>query len=331
MSWLLQAHPVEAHDPAVVAAARKEGRVAWLTTQIMGELALPLAAAFKSEHGVDVHVVRTTSRQTADRLTQAARSPQSGIDVVDGRSAIPHLKRAGLLVPLASETLGRVQADLADRDGYWIATNVYFNTVAINIELVEPARRPRTILDLLRPDWRGRIAWSGQATLSAGAGFVGAVLKDQGEAAGRSFLARLAEQQIASFDVSSRQVIDKVIAGQFEMALQVFNTQAAISAGRGAPVAWLPLEPLTASVTAVGITRQAPHPNAARLLVEFLLSRKGQEIFREADYLPASSDVAPKDPGLADLRARHRTVLFAPEEIEAQMQGWQALRNELFR
>jgi ABC-type Fe3+ transport system substrate-binding protein len=323
--------PAWAADAPLVEAARKEGRVVWLTTQIMGELALPLASAFKSAYGIDVSVVRTPPRHTADRLVQAARSPQTGIDVVDGRSAIPHLKRAGLLAPLDVAAARRLPAELVDREGFWVATNVFVNAIVVNTERVAPDRRPRTLEDLTRAEWAGRMTWSGQPALSGGAGFVGSVLRDRGETDGRALLERLGRQQIVSFDVPSRQIIDKVISGTFELGLQVFNTQVAVSAAGGAPVAWLPIEPLTGSVAAVALTRQAPHPNAARLLVEFLLSRQAQEIFRDADTLPASPEVAPKEPAMRPSGASPRTVYFTPEEIEARLPDWQALRNELFR
>lgn len=322
--------PAHALDPTLVEQARKEGRVVWLTTQIMGELALPLAAAFKSSYGIEVTVNRATPRLMGERLVQAARSPQTSIDLVDGRGAIPQLKRAGLLAPLDSETIRLLPPELSDRDGYWVATNVYFNAIAVNTDLVQPERRPRTLEDLLKPEWSGRMVWSGQSTLSSAAGFIGTVLRERGDDGGRAYLAQLGKQQIATFDVSSRQIIDKVISGQFELGLQVFHHQAALSAGRGAPIAWLPVEPLTGSVTAIAITRQSARPNAARLFVDFLLSRQGQELFREAEILPVAPEVEPKDPSLRPAGGKFRAVYVSPEETEAGMQDWQALRAALF-
>ncbi len=323
-------HPALAVDQSVIEAARKEGRVVWLTSQIMGELALPLAGAFKSAYGIEVSVSRVTPRTVGDRLVQAARTRQGGVDVVDGRSAIPHLKRAGLLAPIAAVAGRGLPPERVDSQGYWVATNLYFNAVAVNTETVPPERRPRSLDDLLRPEWVGRMVWSSHSTLSSGAGFIGTVLKARGEEQGRAFLARLGRQHVVSEDLSSRQIVDKVIAGQFDLGLQVFHHQVAVSHGRGAPVAWLPLEPLTGSVTAVAITRQSPHPNAARLFVEFLLSPAGQEIFREADSLPARPDVAAKDPALMPDSGKFRGVYFTPEEAEEQMSRWQAVRSELF-
>ncbi len=322
--------PAYAVDQSVIEAAKKEGRVVWVTSQIMGELALPLAVAFKNTYGVEVSVSRVTSRAVGERLVQAARTRQGGVDVVDGRSAIPHLKRAGLLAPIAGLAGSGLPPERVDSEGYWVATNLYYNAVAVNTEMVPPERRPRTLEDLLRPEWAGRMVWSSQSTLSSGAGFIGTILRDRGEDRGRAFLVQLGRQQIASFDLSSRQIVDKVIAGQFELGLQVFHHQVAISNGRGAPVAWLPVQPLTGSVTAIAITRQSPHPNAARLFVEFVMSPAGQEIFREADSLPARPGVVAKDPALMADGGKFRGIYFTPEEADEHMARWQALRSELF-
>lgn len=303
----------------------------WLTTQIMGELALPLAAAFKASHGIDVTVSRAAARTIGERLVQSARSRQTAIDIIDGRSAIPHLKRAGLLAPLDSTLRQLLPSELVDPEGYWLATNAYFSGIAVNTEQVPLDARPRKLDDLLDPRWSGRIVWSGQATISSDAGFIGAVLRDRGESAGRQFLTSLARQQITTLDISSRQVVDKVIAGVFPLALQVFHHQASISAGRGAPVAWLPVEPMTGSMTALAMTRQSASPNAARLFIEFLVSRAGQEIFRDADYIPALPGVAAKDAALQPANGGFRAVYFTPEETEAGMPAWQAVRAELFR
>lgn len=335
-AWLVLASAAVAPASAaaeanVIEAARKEGRVTWLTSQIIGELAEPLAAAFKSAYGIDVTILRATPRFTAERLVQAARTPQTGIDVVDGRSSIPQLKRAGLLSPLPVGLANQVPKELVDRDGFWVASNIYVNAVAINTELVPADRRPRSLEDLLSPEWTGKMVWSGQQTLSGVNGFIGTVLRGRGREAGRDFLGKLAQQQIASFEVSSRQIVEKVIAGEYSIALQVFNHQAAISAGRGAPIAWLPIQPMAGSVTAIGLTRQSLHPNAARLFMEFLISRQGQEIFREADQIPALREVEPKDPSLRLAIGEPGLIFFTPEDVDAGMQDWQALRTELFR
>ena len=71
----------------------------------------------------------------------------------------------------------------------------------------------------------------------------------------------------------------------------------------GAPVAWVPLDPVSLTLQAAGITAKAPHPNAARLFLDFMISRAGQEVFRDRDYIPMHPDVPAKNPA-AEARDR---------------------------
>ena len=69
-----------------------------------------------------------------------------------------------------------------------------------------------------------------------------------------------------------------------------------------APVEWLRLDPTTVTPGQVGLTRNAPHPNAGLLFVEFMTSKEGQQIFQKANYLPARPDVPPATPDLLSLK-----------------------------
>jgi iron(III) transport system substrate-binding protein len=126
-------------------------------------------------------------------------------------------------------------------------------------------------------------------------------------------------------------VLDDVIAGEYSIALNMFSTHAVISARKGAPVAWIPMQPATGVLSPIAITRQAPHPNAGKLLIEYLMSEEGQQVFRDQDYIPVNPNVPARDPGLRDEAAKLRTRYFTPEKIDASMGHWADVFNRLFR
>ena len=66
---------------------------------------------------------------------------------------------------------------------------------------------------------------------------------------------------------------------------------------QSAPVTWVPLSPATVTPDLLGLTKNAPHPNAGLLFVEFMTSKEGQQICQKAAYLPARPDVPPTVPG----------------------------------
>src|SRR5215510_8555446 len=110
----------------------------------------------------------------------------------------------------------------------------------------------------------------------------------------------------------------------------MFNHHAIISAQKGAPSDWLAMEPVPVAFDAVGIMKDAPHPNAARLLVDFLTSEEGQRVLQKADYLPAMPSVPAMKSGLRPEDGFKATFL-KPDEIYDRIPGWIKIVGELFR
>ena len=109
-----------------------------------------------------------------------------------------------------------------------------------------------------------------------------------GEEKGKAYLRELAKQNIAGLPGSAREVLDQAIAGEYAIALQIFNHHAVISAKKGAPVDWIKMEPATETLSVVSVHKSAPHPNAAKLLVDFITSKEGQEVFRDVRLCPGA-------------------------------------------
>src|SRR6202034_2480764 len=173
----------------------------------------------------------------------------------------------------------------------------YFLTPGINTQLVGQDEI-KTVADLLDPKWRGKIVWGTEPSSGAPA-YVGAVLQAMGEDKGMAFLRALAKQDIVNVDATNRAILDQVILGQYAIALSIFNHHAVLSAKKGAPVTGLKVEPIPAPFHSIGLVKNAPHPNAAKLLIDFLLSEEGQRAFADAGYLPAMPSVPAKT---ADLK-----------------------------
>ena len=95
------------------------------------------------------------------------------------------------------------------------------------------------------------------------------------------YLKALSAQRIVNIEASSRAILDQVIAGEYPMGLMMFNHHTVISAQKGAPSDWIAMEPVPVALDAVGILKDAPHPNAARLLVDFLTSEDGQRVLQQ--------------------------------------------------
>ena len=91
------------------------------------------------------------------------------------------------------------------------------------------------------------------------------------------------------------------------------------------------MEPLVATTSSVGIVKNAPHPNAAKLFIEFILSDEGQQVLSDAFYLPARTNINAKVPELKPAQGGFKVTNISPNDAAEGLDKWIAIYNELFR
>jgi ABC-type Fe3+ transport system substrate-binding protein len=331
LGGMLPAAPAHAADAALIAAAQKEGQVTWYTSQITNQFGRPAMEAFQKRYGIRVNFVRADSVEVAARMLNEAQAGRLQADVFDGTAAAPVVKRAGLALKWLPDRARLWPPEYRDAEEYWVATNLFVHTPAYNTDLVPKGSEPRSLRDLLDPKWKRKMAWAIHATSSGALGFIGTVLAEMGEAPGKAYLRALARQDIIGLGGSARTAVDQAIAGEFSVVLQAFNHQPVISARRGAPIDWIAMSPAMAVLSVAGVTKDAPHPNAAKLLADFFVADEGQKLFRDADYIPAAPDVPPREPSLRPDGQSFRAIFFSPEQLDAATPHWLEVYNEIFR
>jgi iron(III) transport system substrate-binding protein len=327
----LLAGPAHAADAALIEAAKKERQVVWYTTLIVNQAIRPLKAAFEKTYpGIELQFTRADEAPTAAKLMAEAGAGRVQADVFDGISNMVPLKRAGIAAPFAPAAAARYPAETRDKDDFWQAILLYVFTPGFNTTLVAKSAAPKTYADLLDPKWRGKMAWN-PGSIAGAHGFVGNILMSMGEARGMEYLRALAAQRIVNVEASSRAILDQVIAGEYPLGLMMFNNHTVISAQKGAPSDWIAMEPVPTAFDAVGVLKDAPHPNAARLLVDFLTSEEGQKVLQQADYLPAMPSVPAMKPGLRPEDGGFKATFFRPDDIYDRIPGWIKVVDELFK
>lgn len=323
--------PAFAIDQSLIAAAKKEGQVTWYTTQIVDQFARPAAKAFEKTFGIKVNYVRADSNTVALRILNEGRAGHMHADVFDGTAAVAGLKKEHLVLRWEPKRAANWPSQLHDPQGYWVATNLYVLTPGYNTKLVPKGTEPKTWNDLLNPKWKGKMVWNSNPTASGGPGFVGLVLAKLGQKKGMAYLQKLSKQNITGMRAAARQVLDQVIAGEYSIALQIFNNHTVISAGQGAPSAWIPMNPAMGLFSVISVTKGAPHPAAGKLLVDFLTSKAGQELYRKANYIPVDPRIAPRHESLRPDDKKFKAIYFSPEQIQTDMPKWNAIFQKLFR
>jgi ABC-type thiamine transport system substrate-binding protein len=151
-----------AADPALIAAAKREGEVTWYTTQITTQFGRPAADAFQKKYGIKVNMVRGDSVELAVRMLNEARAGRMQADVFDGTGGAPALKKGGVVLKWQPDAAHLLPKEYVDAEGFWVATNIYIQTPAYNTNLVPRARSRARSRTCSRPN--GRERWPGPRT-----------------------------------------------------------------------------------------------------------------------------------------------------------------------
>ncbi len=317
-------------QPANVDAAKREGKVSWYTTMLIEQFARPVARRFEQKYGIKVDIYRGEPATLATRIASEGKAGKMQSDMFDGINTAPSLKREGYVEKWLPERALKLPAEFRDPEGYWAGTHFYVLTPGFNTELVKPGTEPKNFADLLDPKWKGKIVWNTSPTATAAAGFIGMVLRHMGEEEGMKYLRQLAKQDITGIRTGVRQVYNKVISGEFPLALQIINTHAVVTSAKGAPGGWIAMNPASAVLSGISVTKGAAHPNAARLLIEYIMSPEGQTAIRDAGYTPVDPDVKLSHPELRPDGKTFTAIYFRQEDLDAGVPKWMKIFNEVF-
>lgn len=302
----------------------------WYTTLIVGQIVRPMIAAFEAAYpGIKIDFVPAPWQETVLRILNEAKAGQIRGDLVDGGIPVYPLNDAGLIARYTPQAAAHYAPAFKDPDGLWTANISQVVSPAINTDMVRATEVPATLEDLLQPRWKRAIAWSTSEDVTGPAGFVAVALMKMGQERGMAYLRSLAGQQIANVAANQRVVLDQCISGQYPLALCVYNYHVDISAAQGAPVRWLKLAPLE-TLGNIALLKNSPHPNAARLFVEFMLSDAGQQIYADAGYVPASPDVAAKTPTLKPETGHYDATLITRGTFVERQAEWLQIYKDLF-
>jgi ABC-type Fe3+ transport system substrate-binding protein len=315
----------------LIEGARKEGKITWYTSLIVDQVVRPMKAAFEKEYPfLQVEFFRGNSERLVQKMLAEYQGKRYEVDIVDGTVTAPMVRQAGYLQRFYSPYLADYPAELKDPQGFWGVSNVYYFALGYNTRMVKPNEVPKIYEDLLNPRWKGQMMWS----TSRGSGapiFTGTILNTMGPEAGRAYLQKLKTQNIAKTTASNRQVLDLTIAGEYPLALQIFNHHAYISKTAGAPVDWMPHEPVTATIQTIALAKNSPHPHAAMLFIDFAVSEKGQKVFQQANYLPSHPKVPAKQADLKPGGGRFKRAFYInPDAQYDKGNDWVDYFNNVF-
>lgn len=277
-SGLVAPGPLCAQDrSAVIAAARKEGAVALATSGSAAELPRFLQA-FKAKYPFIDATSGFYSAPTGRVLARVdaeigARNLSFDVLHIASLAAYLSLSRQGRLLEYRSFEVDAYPPEAHDR-GQWTTARIVGVIMAYNKNILPPERAPKAWIDLLRPEFKGRKLIIQDS--AAGTSFNQMYMLEK--KLGADFMRKWGEQEPVIV-ATAPQLIDMLVRGETLVGATVDHFRAfeapAVKAGI---VGVYPSEGMPLAVVPIAILKDAPHPNAARLFVDYALSEEGQTL-----------------------------------------------------
>ena len=277
---LAAAPPPEAVTPALLAAAKKEGKLVWYTAMDL-PVATRLGKLFEAKHpDIALRVERSGSERNFQRISQERASNIFVADVVDSADAAHFVvwKREGILAPYVPEDVAQhYPAEHRDPDGLFATTRIWLCSLGYNTNMVKAEEAPKSFADLLDPKWAGKM-------VKAHPGFSGTIMTDTFQITrdiGWDYLEKLAKQRVMQVQ-SSTDPPKKLELGERAIQADGNDYNLVLLKEAGKPVEPIyPREGAPLIVGPNGIFKTAPNPNAARLFRNFLHAGETQQQFTD--------------------------------------------------
>lgn len=305
----LFASPVRAEpDSALIAGAKKEGAVAFYTTMTLSQSKKVVDRFEKKYPFIKTELFRTGGDPLLNKIVTEHRGGRDAWDVTSGRGemVLPLLKEK-LITPYHSPEAKMIDPDLIDPQNYWTAYYVNPYVLGYNTNLVKKDQVPKTYEELLDPRWKGRkISLDDEAY-----GMMAGLMHAWGREKALAYFKKLAAQQPV-IERGNTNRVQLTMAGEYSLIIAYAPTiQRETSLGH--PIDWVPLQPVVVQVNPVMLATYAPHPNAGKLFINFLLSKEGQKMLVGFRRIPVRQDVEPEP---ARLFRGYKRIVENPDEFK---------------
>lgn len=296
--------------------AKREGRVV-LYTSLAPTESTPLAAAFEKKYGIKVELWRALSNQVVQRVITEAQGRRHSVDVIETNGPeMEMMAREKLLGELYSPHLTDLPAAAIPAHRTWFPDRMNYFVVGYNTAKVQRAKIPATYEGFADPMWKGRIGLE-----ATDVEWMATLIKMWGTDKGMDYFRRLSALRP---DVRQGHVLlaTLVAAGEVPVGLSMYSSNIVALKRKGAPIDFVPVQPVVARPQGIGVAKNAPHPYAALLFADYVLSPEGQQLFESLGRVPASTRVKSEFNNFPFTMIDAATVLDEAEKWEKVWNGF---------
>jgi iron(III) transport system substrate-binding protein len=312
-AWLL---------PDLAGAARSEGALT-VYSSINEQEGLPLWKIFEDATGVKVNYVRSSDSIILARIAIENRARQRSWDLAV-TTTVNRLPNDALLQfdpPQAQSLIPQAR----DPNRRWYGVYANYNMPAYNTNLVKRSELPQSYEQFLeRKEWSGKIALD-----DTDDEWLSAIIAYYGEERGRKLLKDMVAVLKPVMVDGHLALARSVGAGEYWLALNNYASLTANVQLSGAPIDFWALDPVALFFGSVGVSAQAPHPKAALLAANFVLSREAEQFLTQRGRMPTRPDVPVNPAQVSDMLKGRKIIatIFAGEE----QKKWQGLFKDIFK
>jgi iron(III) transport system substrate-binding protein len=306
----------------LAAAARGEGSLTVYSSMNEQE-GLPLWKMFEDATGVKVNYVRSSDSIILARIAIESRARQRSWDLAV-TTTVNRLPNDALLQFDPPQAQGLI-AQARDPNRRWYGVYANYNMPAYNTKLVKRSELPQSYEQFLeRKEWVGKIALD-----DTDDEWLSAIIAYYGEERGKRLLKEMVAVLKPVMVDGHLALARSVGAGEYLLALNNYASLTANVQLSGAPIDFWALDPVALFFGSVGVSAQAPHPKAALLAANFVLSREAEQFLTQRGRMPTRLDVPVNPAQVSDMLKGRKIIatIFAGEE----QKKWQGLFKDIFK
>jgi len=258
-----------------------------------------IAQGFEAKYPfIKTDIFRLSGEQLINRALTESAAGKTNFDVMIA-FALQVLQDKGLLQPYASAQAQYYPTGFKDPQNYWVSLYSGYNVIGINTRLVPATEAPKDWSDLLHPRWKGKLAMEDEEYF-----WYAGMLNYWGEAKGKRYMEALARQDIR-WQGEHGVLMDLLSAGEYPIGVVVYPDRIEQMKARGQPVDWVSTsDPILVNLAPTGIAAKTANPNAAKLFLNYAISKEGQTILQKSNRISARSDIAPIVPSMDPKKLR---------------------------
>ena len=284
-----EAFPQTAGQASLIEAAKKEANVIWYATLNINDSNALLNRFNQKYPFIKTELLRAGSEQLLNRILTEDSAGRSAVDLIN-LTTINALKRRNLLQAYRSPELAAYPQQFKDAESYWATLyNIYY-VIGYSTRMVPAKDAPKNWDDFLDPKWKGKIGMDQEEYE-----WYAASVHYWGKERAQRFHRALAKQDIR-WNRGHTMVSQLMAAGEFPLGI-VYAHRIESMKKSGAPIEWVKTsDPVFVNLSPVAVAAKAHHPNAAKLLMDFILSKEAQLVLRDANRSTGRLDVEPLVP-----------------------------------